>query len=134
MKREAEGPWPAQFPLTADGRVEEGLPVWSISGRIEGRTTGARLPCSSIGCPGWFIGVIWETGQVMRICSEGWDYSPQDRSVRVNGGGEISARFVSPKPLGTPPLPATEWPKRSELARRRGWRVSGIEPAVPPRL
>jgi hypothetical protein len=126
------GVWPGEFPVTADGRVEEGLPVWSISGRIEGRTTGSRLRCYSIGCPGWFIGVIWETGQGMRPCSEGWHFAPATRTVRINGGGEISARFVSPRPLGTNPLPASEWPKRSDLAHRRGWRVSGLEPTDPP--
>jgi len=46
------GSWPKEMPVGADGRVEEGLVVWSMSGKIEGRTTGARLRCSSIGCPG----------------------------------------------------------------------------------
>lgn len=92
------GPWPEEFPVLEDGSVVEGLAVWSLNAHIEGRTTGARLPCLSSGCPGWFIGVRWETGQLMRICSEGWTYEPEHRSVRVTGGGEISARFVSPKP------------------------------------
>ena len=53
------GPWPSEFPLTADGKVAKGLVVWSLSGEIEGRTTGGRPPCLSHGCPGWFIGVKW---------------------------------------------------------------------------
>jgi hypothetical protein len=117
------GLWPGKFPVLADGGVEEGLPVWSLSGQVEGRTTGARLPCISVGCPGWFIGVRWETGQLMRICSEGWRYDPDERVVRVTGGGELSARFVSPKPLGRPPLPRSEWPDRETLPRWKGWRV-----------
>jgi hypothetical protein len=116
------GPWPSAFPLLDDGSVAEGLPVWSMSGEIEGRTTGARLPCISNGCPGWSIGVRWETGQLMRICSEGWRYDSERNEVLVTGGGEISARFVSPKPLGTPPLPRSEWPTREELGRFKGWR------------
>ena len=110
----AVGPWPTEFPVTPDGHVAKGLVVWSLSGEIEGRTTGGRRPCIA-DCPGWFIGVKWETGQQMHICSEGWEYDPETGSVRVTGGGEISARFVSPKPLGTPPLPRSEWPDRSAL-------------------
>lgn len=116
------GPWPAAFPVQPDGRVEEGLVVWSRTGRIEGRTTGARLPCISHGCPGWFIGVRWETGQLMRICSEGWAFDPTVHEVRVTGGGEVSARFVAPAPLGTPPTPVEEWPTRAQLERWYGWR------------
>ena len=118
----AARPWPADFPVLPNGSVEEGLPVWSLSNSIEGRTTGARLPCTSVGCPGWFIGVRWETGQLMRICSEGWRYEPAKRQVRVSGGGEISARFVSPKPLGASPSPQQEWPPREVLRRWKGWR------------
>src|SRR3546814_8469749 len=51
------GRWPADMPLTEDGKVEEGLVVLSRSGEIEGRTTGARSRCTSIGCPGWFVAV-----------------------------------------------------------------------------
>jgi hypothetical protein len=65
------GSWPEEMPFGPDGRVEEGLVVWSLSGKMEGRTTGARLRCSSIGCPGWFIDVTWETGQRLWPCSEG---------------------------------------------------------------
>src|SRR3546814_4459419 len=36
------GRWPADMPLTEDGKVEEGLVVLSRSGEIEGRTTGDR--------------------------------------------------------------------------------------------
>lgn len=116
------GPWPDGFPTTADGGIAEGLVVRSRSGELEGRTTGSRRPCISHDCPGWFIGVRWETGQLMSICSEGWEYDPTTREVRVVGGGEISARFVSPKPLGVPPRPRSEWPDRSTLMRWKGWR------------
>ena len=98
--------------------------VRSISGRIEGRTTGARLRCSSTGCPGWFIGVSWETGQRLRPCSQGWRYDSASRTVRVTGGGEISARVVSPAPLGVGPLPRQAWPARASLLRGKGWRVT----------
>jgi hypothetical protein len=115
--------WPGDFPLKADGAIEEGLLVLSRSGGIEGRTTGSRRRCSSDGCPGWFIGVKWETGQMMYACSEGWTYDRSDRSVRITGGGEISARVVSPTPLGTPPLTRDEWPPRTSL-NGKGWRMS----------
>lgn len=120
----SEPPWPVGFPVSANGRVAVGLPVWSRSGTIEGRTSGGRARCRSTGCPGWFIWVRWETGQPMQICSQGWTYDPTVRTVRVTAGGEISARFVSPPPLGTPPLPREEWPDRSALARKSAcWRV-----------
>lgn len=116
------GPWPEDFPVLGESEVAEGLVVRSLSGEIEGRTTGNRQPCKTVGCPGWFIGVRWETGQLMFICSEGWTYDPVTEEVRVTGGGEISARFVAPAPLGTPPLAREEWPSREELSRFAGWR------------
>lgn len=124
------GPWPEEFSVRSDGSVTEGLVVRSLSGEIEGRTTGSRRPCISHGCPGWFIGVRWQTGQLMSICSEGWVYNPASHSVRVTGGGEISARVVSPKPLGVAPLPRDQWPAASALARWAGWRPSrdAVEP------
>lgn len=131
--RLSPGEWPSDFPLNDDGTVAEGLAVWSQSRRFEGRTTGSRLRCSSLGCPGWFIGVSWETGQGMRPCSEGWQYFADDQTIHITGGGDISARFVSPRPLGTPPLPAVEWPRRADLVSRKGWRVTGVEPLVPPK-
>jgi len=115
--------WPHEFPVLVDGRVDEGLVVLSRSGTIEGRTTGSRLRCRSLGCPGWFIGVRWETGQMMYPCSEGWCYDPSTEMIRITGGGEISARVVSPAPAGLPPLPREKWPTRDELRRGRGWRV-----------
>jgi hypothetical protein len=116
------GEWPSDFPTTVDGKVGEGLIVLSKSGQIEGRTTGSRRPCSSTECPGWFIGVLWETGQQTYICSEGWHYDPATDSVHVVGGGEISARWISPPPEGVQPLPRHEWPDRLPLYRRKGWR------------
>lgn len=118
------GPWPAEFPIAEDGSLAEGLPVWSLSGAIEGRTTGARLPCHSHGCPGWFIGVRWETGQLMQICSEGWRYDPVSRSVRMKEGArEISSTSTSIPDRRQPPLPRSEWPSRESLRRWKGWRV-----------
>ena len=112
--------WPRAFqPLTAK-TVPEGIELRSINGEIEGRTSGSRHKCTATGCPGWFIGVLWETGQQMYICSEGWHYDPNANRIDVIGGGEISARFISPKPLGTPPLDREQWPHRSALANRKG--------------
>jgi hypothetical protein len=114
--------WPRAFqPLTAK-TIPEGIELRSISGEIEGRTSGSRNKCTATKCPGWFIGVLWETGQQMYICSEGWHYDPIANRVDVIGGGEISARFISPKPLGRSPLPRDQWPSRDELAKRRGWK------------
>ena len=115
--------WPEDFPVDALGRVLEGIPVWSLSGTIEGRTTGGRRPCLSKGCPGWLLSVSWETGQQMHICSEGWTYYPERDEVRVVAGGEVSARYVSPKPLGTPPRPREDWPE-SETLKGAGWRYN----------
>jgi hypothetical protein len=58
----------------------------------------------------------------MHICSEGWVYDPATQEVRVTGGGEISARYVSPTPLGTQPRPREEWPDPDTLTGK-GWRV-----------
>jgi hypothetical protein len=117
------GSWPEVMLFGADGRVEEGLVVWSLSGNIEGRTTGVRLRCLTLDCPGWFIGVNWETGQRFRPCSQGWRYDPVTKAVRITGGGEISARITAPAPLGTAPLPREQWPTRESLVNFMGWRV-----------
>src|SRR4051794_20186501 len=119
---DAQGEWPADFPLTDGGRVEEGVVVLSRSGRIEGRTTGSRRRCSSTGCPGWFIGVSWETGQRLFPCSEGWRYDAATNTVRITGGGEISARVISPPPLGVAALPREQWPDPAVLRCGKGWR------------
>lgn len=116
------GPWPAGFPALGARQVDEGVEVWSLSGEIEGRTTGSRQPCITKGCDGWLIGVRWETGQLMRICSEGWRYDPESKTVRVVDGGEISARWTAPPPQGTPPLPRAEWRSRESMRTWVGWR------------
>jgi Zn ribbon nucleic-acid-binding protein len=116
------GRWPEDLPVDDAGKVEEGLVVWSKSGALEGRTTGVRQRCTSVGCPGWFVAVTWETGQALRPCTQGMEYDTATRSLRVTGGGEISARFVSPAPMGIDPLPKEEWPAREALAKRKGWR------------
>ncbi len=118
------GRWPADMPLTEDGKVEEGLVVLSRSGEIEGRTTGARSRCTSIGCPGWFVAVTWETGQALKPCSEGWTYDADTKTIRITGGGEISARTIAPPPAGVDPLPRDQWPARSALSKRKGWRIN----------
>ena len=122
------GRWPDDFPLDPDGKIAEGIIVTSKSGDIEGRTTGARLRCNSIGCPGWFIAVTWESGQALRPCSEGWRYNAETSTIRITGGGEISGRFIAPTPLGVDPLPREEWPERSSLSMRKGWRISHAAP------
>ena len=119
--------WPRHFPTNHDGSIETGIVVKSLDGRIEGRTTGGRRKCPSHHCNGWLVGVHWQTGQRLHICTEGWHYDPENHQIRVIGGGAISARFVSPKPYGTPPLPRSQWPKRSELLKSRAWKVSGGE-------
>ena len=123
------GRWPDDFPLEADGKIAEGIVVTSKSGEIEGRTTGARLRCTSIGCPGWFIAVTWESGQALRPCSEGWRYDADTNTIRITGGGEISSRFIAPAPLGIDPLPKEEWPERAALSKRKGWRINASSPA-----
>lgn len=97
--------------------------VRSISGRYEGRTTGSRSPCRSATCTGWFVGVLWETGQQMYLCSEGWDFDPTTLTVQIVCGGEISARFINP----VDPAPREEWPTRAELAYRAGWRAASAD-------
>jgi hypothetical protein len=57
---------------------------------------------------------------MMYICSEGWRYESESKTVHVVAGGEISARYVSPKPLGTEPLPRELWPDRGDLTGK-GW-------------
>jgi hypothetical protein len=121
------GIWPSDFPLTADGKVEEGLVVLSQSGALEGRTTGARTRCLSTDCPGWFIGVSWETGQRLRPCSQGWHYDEATETVRITGGGEISARVVSPTSLGVAPRSRGEWPDRNDLTKAAGWKAGDID-------
>lgn len=118
------GRWPEDFPLDAEGKVEEGLIVKSKSGDMEGRTTGARQRCTSVGCMGWMVAVTWESGQALRLCSEGFAYDPATKVMQVTGGGEISGRFISPPPLGVDPLPKDDWPARSALSKRKGWRIN----------
>ena len=115
------GGWPVALAVLDDARITEGLTVRSLSGWIEGRTTGSRFPCPSNTCDGWLVGVVWEDGQERRICTMGWHYDPDVRELRIVGGGEVSARFVTPAPLGPPPRPREEWPTREELSTRAGW-------------
>jgi hypothetical protein len=121
--RDSPGLWPDDFPVGDDGKVEEGLVVYSKSGLIEGRMTGARQRCTSIGCPGWFVAITWETGQALKACSQGWHYDAKTKVTRITGGGEISGRVISPAPLGVDPLPKEQWPTRASLTKRKGWRI-----------
>ena len=58
-------------PSTPRARWRRGWSCCSKSGTIEGRMTGARQRCTSIGCPGWFVAVTWESGQALKACSAG---------------------------------------------------------------
>jgi hypothetical protein len=58
---------------------------------------------------------------MMFPCSKGWSYDAATRSIKITGGGEISARTVSPKPAGVDALPREQWPPRSALNRFKGW-------------
>lgn len=116
--------WPTTLPCTAGGRLAVGLVFRSLSGEIEGRTTGGRRRCPAHRCPGWLVGVSWETGQQTHLCSEGWHHDTESGEIRIVGGGEISARFVSPRPLGVQPLPRSQWPTREHLRTRAAWSTS----------
>ena len=62
--------------------------------------------------------------QALKPCSQGWEYDPATKTIRITAGGEISGRFVSPPPLGVEPLPKEEWPARAALSKRKGWRIT----------
>lgn len=116
-----EDGWPRFFPTVSPNKIAVGLTVRSLGNHFEGRTTSGRRQCPAKTCPGWLIGVLWESGQQMHICSEGWHYDSDSREIRVIGGGEISARFVSPKPLGRQILPNDQWIDRAELLKTPAW-------------
>jgi len=115
--------WPQEFPLNDGDRVAAGLPVWSLpveasgfSGLVEGRTTGGRKVCAAPSCGGWFIGVKWETGQQMFLCSRGWEYEPGESTVRMTRGSGLSTTIATDRPnvrAGCPPR--AERPDRSKL-------------------
>jgi hypothetical protein len=117
------GSWLENFPLLPNGKVEEGLVVWSRSGTIEGRTTGYRCPCYVPAYEGRFICVNCETGQPMKICSECWECDSPTCEVHLAKGGEISSRFTCGATKDRPPLPREEWPDRRELRACKGWRI-----------
>ncbi len=123
--------WPADYPVDADGRVARGIPVWSlpvdvdgVSGLVEGRTTGGRMVCAAPSCGGWFIGVKWETGQQMFLCSRGWVYDAAANVVRMTGGDGLSTTVATDRPnVRAAPPPRVEWPDRAELGP--AWKTSG---------
>jgi hypothetical protein len=104
--RLSPGSWPWELLFGVDGLVDEGLVVRSLSGNIEGRSAGSRAVLL-------FDRLSW----VFHWCELGnWPAisslfaglairsGDQDRASRLAGGGGFSAWFVSPGPLGTPPL------------------------------
>jgi hypothetical protein len=115
-----ENGWPKAFPVIDDEAVREGLHMISLNGTYEGRTTGSRSKCSAKGCPGWFIGILWESGDQTYLCSEGWHYDPENQELQIIGGGEITGRFVTPREI----LPRSEWPSREALLKSKGWRIN----------
>ena len=104
----------------------------SRSGILEGRMTGPRQRCTSIGCPGWFVAVTWESGQALKACSQGWHYDAKTKVTRITGGGEISGRVVSPPPLGVDPLPKEEWPDPGRPRQAQGLAHRRLEHAPEP--
>ena len=115
------GPWPSEFSVVDEKHVAEGLVVRSLSGAVEGRTTGHRRPCSTTECPGWFIGVRWESGQLMFICSQGWTYDPGTGSIRVTAGHELAARYVALEDADL--WPREDWVEPDQLHKWAGWRL-----------
>jgi hypothetical protein len=59
----------------------------------------------------------------MSICSEGWKFDSVTGEIRVVGGGEIAARFVSPKPFVVDSLPKGQQPSRDALKSGKGLRT-----------
>jgi hypothetical protein len=126
----ARDPWPAQFPLETGDRVARGLTVWSLpvdvdgfSGKVEGRTTGGRRACAAPTCGGWFIGVKWETGQQMFLCSRGWEYDPATATVHMTAGSGLSTTVATDRPnVRSDPPPRDRWPQRNALGP--AWHVA----------
>ena len=123
-------PWPSNFPVDEDNRIPRGLAVWSLpvevegfSGLVEGRTTGGRRPCAAPSCGGWFIGVKWETGQQMFLCSRGWEYRPASRSVHMTAGVGLSTTTATDRPnVRADPPQRSAWPDRARLGP--AWRAA----------
>lgn len=118
--------WQPRLTVWDDGRIETCLVFRSLSSEIEGGSTGGhrRVPALArpgVACLGWLVGVLWETGQQMHICSEGWQFDPESGELRIVVGGEISAPFATSRPLGEPPRPKSEWPSRAKLLKREAW-------------
>jgi hypothetical protein len=117
--------WPEELPVDGEGRIARGMVVWSRSGEIEGRTTGGRRVCGDPKCPGWQIGVKWETGQQFYVCSLGWAYQQDTRTFRMTAR-EISSTSPTIPDRRRPPLPRSEWPPRSELGP--AWHPTRFDP------
>lgn len=116
--------WPEGLVARGKTTMESGLVVWSLSGEIEGRTTGHRRACGDAKCPGWLIGVKWETGQNFLVCSQGWAFDPSSRSIRMTAR-ELSSTSPTIPDRRPAPLPRSEWPERSALGP--AWEAAGAE-------
>lgn len=116
-----EDGWPVALAVDGEDRVPVGIAVRSLSGDIEGRTTGGRRRCAATNCTGWDVSVSWETGQDTRICSAGWHYDPAACELRIVGGGEITARVATDPSALVLPRPRASWPQREVLLANPAW-------------
>lgn len=115
--------WLCGPPLQPDGRVTVGIPVWSLpvdveghTGEVEGRTTGGRRTCPARSCGGWQVGVRWETGQLMYLCSRGWRYDAASNTMRMTAGTALSTTTASDRAnTRADPAPRSKWPDRDAL-------------------
>lgn len=116
-----EDAWPVTLSVGDDGSLATGMVVRSLNGLVEGRTTGGRRRCPAPYCGGWDVSVSWESGQDIRICSEGWHFDPVSRELRIVGGGEITARTAGNPTPDVRPLPRDAWPSREVLRTHPAW-------------
>ena len=103
--KNSPGRWPEDFPLDEAGKVAEGLVVLSKSGGS--RVAPPVLACAArrSAAPAGSSASPGRPGQTLRPCSAGWHYDAETKTVRITGGGEISARFVSPSAARRRPAP-----------------------------
>lgn len=105
------------------------MDVDGFAGRVEGRTTGGRRPCAAPSCGGWFIGVKWETGQQMFLCSRGWSFDPDRRTVTMTLGSGLSTTMATDRVSVRALAPdRSNWPDRAALGP--AWRGDDDAEAV----